>query len=225
MKIISTPRPANRASISGVMSSYLDRDHATNDQVTDEDHERSKDQERPADDARELRPEIGRRDEEHEGCEYDGQEGDQGSRRTRLRGQSRDLTLDPDALADGVRDVVEDLRQVSTDGAVDRISGRHEVEVSAGDALGDVLQSLVGRSTEVHLAHSSPKLIRDRGHRVLRDRVDRLRERVAGLDRVRQQGESVAQLVVEGSESLVDPVLDVEAGGQVAEDRRQQAEE
>src|SRR5712672_2580772 len=131
MKIISTPRPANKASISGVISSYLDRDHATNDQVSDEDHERSKDEQPPTDDAREHRPEVGRRHEE--------QEGDQRARRARLRGQRRDLTLDPHPLADRVSDVVQDLSQVSTDRAVDRVSGRYEVEVRAGDALGDVL--------------------------------------------------------------------------------------
>ena len=102
---------------------------------------------------------------------------------------------------------------------MDRVGRRHEVEVGADHALGDVHQRLVGRATEVHLAHGSAELVADGRHRVLGHRVDGLRERVAGLDGVGQQGEGVAQLVVEGLQPLADPVLHVDAGYEVAEDR------
>src|SRR5450759_2973794 len=150
MKIISTPSPANSASTAGLIS-YLDRDHTLDDQVTDEDHGASDDQQDPADDAVEHRPEIRRSDEVHEGGQHDWKERDQGARGASLCRQGRDLTFDPDPLANRIGDVVEDLREVSTDRSVDRIRGGHEVEVRAHDALGDVLQRLIRRATEAHL--------------------------------------------------------------------------
>src|SRR5260370_828815 len=78
------------------------------------------------------------------GVEREGKERDQGSGRPRLRGQGCDLALDAHALADGVSNVVEYLRQVAADRAVDRVGRRDQVEVGAGDALGDVLQRLIG---------------------------------------------------------------------------------
>src|SRR6266699_5622618 len=145
-KMMKIPRPTPRASI-GSISSYLYRDHATNDQVADEDHENTDRDQSPADEALEHGPEVARRHEVHEGREHDRQERDQGARCARLRGQRGDLALDAHPLPDRVRDVVEDLGQVATDGAMDRVRRRHEVEVGAGDALGDVLQRLVGRAT------------------------------------------------------------------------------
>src|SRR5713101_5974093 len=76
--------------------------------------------------------------------DHDRQEGDQSSRRARLCGQGCDLALDAHAFADRVGDVIEDLGQVATDGAVDGVGSRDQVEVRAGDALCDVLQRLVG---------------------------------------------------------------------------------
>src|SRR3979411_525227 len=61
----------------GTISSYLDRDHATDDQVADKDHENADADQRPTDEALEHRAEIGRRDEVHEGREHKWQEGDQ----------------------------------------------------------------------------------------------------------------------------------------------------
>src|SRR5438093_3720175 len=216
MKTMKIPSPTTSAS-RGIIGLYLDVDHSLDDQVAYEDHETADRQQDPADDASEHRPEICRRHEVHERRQHDGQGGDQRARRSRLSGQRRDLALYPYALADGVRDVVEDLGQVATDRAVDRVGRRHEVEVGADHALGDVHQRLVGRATEVHLAHGSAELVADGRHRVLGHRVDGLRERVAGLDGVGQQGEGVAQLVVEGLQPLADPALHVYAGYEVAD--------
>ena len=120
------------------ISLYLDGDHAPDDQIAEEDHETAYRDQDPADDAAEHRPEVGRGHEVHECREHDRQEGDQGARRSGLRGQGRDLTLDAHALADRVGDVVEDLGQVSTDGAVDGVRGRDQVEVLRHNTLGDV---------------------------------------------------------------------------------------
>src|SRR5260370_31063105 len=99
MKIISTPRPTTTASRTVVLiRSYLDGDHSPDDQVADEDHETADDQQDPADEALEHRPEVRRRDEVHEGGEHDGQERDQRSPPSCLTGQRRDLTLDPHSL-------------------------------------------------------------------------------------------------------------------------------
>src|SRR5712692_7650789 len=215
-KTMKIPSPTTSAS-RGIIDLYLDGDHAPNNQVAYEDHETADRQQDPTDDASEHRPEICRRHEVHERREHDGQGRDQRTRCSGLSGQGRDLALDAYALADRVRDVVEDLGQVAADRAVDRVCRRHEVEVGTDHALGDVRQRLVGRTTEVHLAHGSAELVADGRHRVLGHGVDGLRERVAGLDGVRQQGERVAQLVVEGLQPLADPVLHVDAGYQVAQ--------
>src|ERR1700674_2751469 len=160
MKIISTPKPAISANRSVLFNcSYLDRDHAPDDQVANEDHEGADHDQDPADEVLEHWPEVRRRDKVHEGGEHDGQEGDQGSRRSRLSGQRRDLTFDPYALADGVGDVVKDLREVPTDCAMDRVGGGDEVEVGAHDALGDVRQRLVRRAAQVHLANRASELV------------------------------------------------------------------
>src|SRR5450631_175197 len=76
-KIISTPSPTTTARRKvGLISSYLDRDHATNDQVADEDHEGSENDQPPSDDALEHRSEVSRSDEVHEGGQHDRKEGD-----------------------------------------------------------------------------------------------------------------------------------------------------
>src|SRR5450759_909727 len=91
MKIISTPSPTTTARRRVVLiSSYLDRDHATNDEVADEDHEGADGEQNPADDALEHRSEVGWSDEVHEGGEHDGKECDQGSGCSCLGRQCRD---------------------------------------------------------------------------------------------------------------------------------------
>src|SRR5712691_13147140 len=108
-KMMKIPRPTASARI-GSISSYLDRDHATDDQVADEDHEDADRDEDPADEVVEHGPEVARRDEEHEGREHDRKESDQSSRSARLRGQGCDLALDADPFSDRVGDVVEDRK-------------------------------------------------------------------------------------------------------------------
>src|SRR5258707_14973835 len=109
--MMKMPRPTASARM-GTISSYLYRDHATDDQVADEDHEGADRDQYPADEVLEHGPEVGRRHEVHESREHDRQEGDQRAGRAGLRGERRDLALDPDAFSDRVRDVVEDLGQV-----------------------------------------------------------------------------------------------------------------
>src|ERR1700680_471255 len=133
---MSTARPAINAT-TRVMSSYLDGDHSPDDQVTDEDHENADRDQDPADEVLEHGPEIGWGDEVHEHGQHDGQECDQGARGPGLGGQGRDLALDPNPLADRVGDVVQNLREVYTDRPVDRVRGGHQVEVRAGNSLGD----------------------------------------------------------------------------------------
>src|SRR5436190_10236539 len=136
MKMMKIPSPTTSAS-SGIIALYLDGDHSPDDQVAYEDHETADCQQDPADDASEHRPEICRRHEVHERREHDRQGRDQRAGRSGLSGQRRDLALDPYALPDRVRDVVEDLGQVAADGSVDRVGRRHEVEVGTDHALGE----------------------------------------------------------------------------------------
>src|SRR5712691_11341209 len=133
-KMMKIPMPTANAR-TGIIGSDLDGDHAPDDEIADEDHEGADRDQDPADEVLEHGPEVCRRHEVHER--------DQRAGRPRLRGQGCDLALDGNALADGVGDVVEYLCQVATDRAVDRVGSRDQVEVGAGDALGDVLQRLV----------------------------------------------------------------------------------
>src|SRR5437660_3059953 len=226
MKIISTPMPTTSArSIVVPIFLDLDRHDAANDQVADEDHERADDDQDPADDAGEHRLEVGWRHEEHERREQDWQGRDDRARRTSLRGKSLNLAFDSHPLADRIGDVVQDLGQVATDRAVDRIRRGHQVEVLARDALGDVAERLIRRATEVHLADGATEFIADGCDRVLGHGVDGLGEGIAGLERVGEKGQRVTQLAVELLEALADPVFHVEARNQVAEDEREQSED
>src|SRR6266568_9083712 len=136
-KMMKIPIPTASARI-GSIRSYLDRDHATNDQVANEDHEGADREQDPADEVLEHRPEVAWGYEIHERGQHDRQGRDQRSGRARLSGQGGDLALDADSLADRVGDVVQDLGEVSTDRSVDRVGGCNQVEVRAGDALGDI---------------------------------------------------------------------------------------
>src|SRR5712664_3930867 len=70
-KMMKIPIPTANAR-TGIICSYLDRDHATDDQVADEDHEDTDRDQDPADEVVEHRPEVARRHEEHERGEHDG---------------------------------------------------------------------------------------------------------------------------------------------------------
>src|SRR4029077_7702794 len=144
-KMMKIPSPTASARI-GSIRSYLDRDHATDDQVANEDHEGADRDQDPADEVLEHRPEVGRGYEIHERGQHDRQGRDQRPGRASLRGERGDLALDADPLADRVVDVVENLGEVSTDRSVDRISGGYQVEVCAGDSLGDVRECFIRRA-------------------------------------------------------------------------------
>src|SRR4029077_11961505 len=221
MKAMRMPTATTRPSRSVVLDIdlYLDRHDAANDQVANEDHEDGDDDQDPADEVAEHRLEVRGRHEEHERRQKHRQGRDDRARRSRLGGERLDLALDADALADRVGDVVEDLGEVATDRAVDRVGRGHQVEVVARDALGDVAQRLVRRATEVHLADGTAELVTYRRHRVLGHGVDRLGERVTGLQSVGQQRERVTQLAVELLQPLGDAIADVEGRDEVADDR------
>src|ERR1700733_14709892 len=75
------------------------------------------------------RIEIRWRDQGEESGKGDRQDRDDPARRTGLRGQRADLTLDAYALANRERDGVENLSEVAADHALDLHGGDHEVEV------------------------------------------------------------------------------------------------
>ena len=134
--------------------------------------------------------EPGRGDEQEAG-QADRQEADDVARQALLRREGADLALDPDALADGERDRVEDLGEVAADGVLDGDGGRHQLEVVGLDAPDHVLERDVEREAEVDLADDPAELGRDRRPRLADDELDRLEERGAGAQRVRDQGDRV----------------------------------
>ena len=140
---------------------------------------------------------LRRRDEEEAG-EADRQEADDVTRQPLLRGEGLDLALDPDPLADRVRDRVEDLGEVATDRVLDRDGRGHQLQVVRADAPDHVLERLLERQAEVDLADDAAELERDRRPRLADDELDGLEERGAGAERVREQGDRVRKLLVEG---------------------------
>src|SRR5260370_24616042 len=107
-KMMKIPRPTASARI-GSIRSYLDRDHATDDQVADEDHEDADRDQNPANEVFEHRPEIGRRHEVHESREHNRQEGDQSSRGSSLRSERVALAPDVASLPARVSASLRDL--------------------------------------------------------------------------------------------------------------------
>jgi len=128
----------------------------------------------------------------------------------RLGGQGRDLALDPDALANRVSDVVQDLGEVAT--TVRWIE--YAVATRSKSLLTTRLVMWRGPRqgpAEVHLAYGAAELVADGRHRVLGHGVDGLRERVAGFQRVRQQL-SVSPSWLLNALTAADPVFHVHAG-------------
>src|SRR5438067_3606664 len=213
-------------------SLHLDVRDFRDDAVADRDRDEAHPDEDVAQPFVEERRDVGRRNKRQDQRQREGQTGDDVAGGASLRGQGADLTLDPDPFPDGEGDGVQDLGQVATDDAVDLDRGDHQVEVFGFDALDHVLQGVVDRDAQVHLAHRPAELVRHRRGGALGNGGHRLRERIAGLERVGEQDDGVAQLVVEGLEPAALPELEEEPGSEVAdrdadqgEDRAVEAEE
>ena len=168
--------------------------------------------------------EAGRRDEQEAG-QADRQEADDVARQALLRGQGPDLALDADALADGVRDRVEDLGEVAADLVLDGDGRGHQLEVVRADAPDHVLERLLERQAEVDLADDPAELGRDRRPRLAHDQLDGLQERRAGAQRVGDQGDRVRQLLVEGVEPAALAAVEPEAREPEADERADQPHE
>src|SRR6478672_618269 len=186
------------------IGSDLDVDDATDEHEADEHHESAEQEEhdpgRQPEDGWRVEEhrlhEVGRGDEQEPG-EADGQEPDDVARQALLGRQRPDLALDPDPLANRVRDRVEDLGEVAADGVLDRDRGGHQLEVVRANAADHVLERLLERQAEVDLADDAAELGRDRRPRLAHDELDRLEERGAGTERVREERDRVRQLLVE----------------------------
>src|SRR5258706_13499786 len=103
-KMMKIPIPTASARI-GSIRSYLDRDHAADDQVANEDHEGADREQDPADEVLEHRPEVAWGYEIHERGQHDRQGRDQRSCRTRLRGERGVLAFVVYTLSDWGCDV------------------------------------------------------------------------------------------------------------------------
>ena len=160
--------------------------------------------ERDAEDVRRLdehRIEERRGGEEDEEGQEERQRADDVAGQALLRGQGANLALDPDPLANGERDRVEDLGEVATDLVLDRDGRGHQLEVLRLHALDHVLEREVERQAEVDLADDAAELDRDRRPRLANDELDGLQERRAGAERVGDQRDRVRQLLVERAEA------------------------
>src|SRR3954454_3711289 len=117
-----TPTHATPATIRGSTASDLDVDDAADEEETNTHHQPAEAEDEVAG---RLTEQLGRllehgrhergRDDRQENDQRDRQEADHVARHALLRGERPDLTLDPDTLANGVRDGVEDLGEVAAD--------------------------------------------------------------------------------------------------------------
>src|SRR6202049_206424 len=162
--------------------------------------------------------EVGGGDERKESRKRNRQDRDDPPGCTSLRGQGADLSLDTHTLADGERDGVENLGEVAADHALNLDCGHHEVEVLGLVARDHVVERLVDVDTQRYLARGPGELFGDRRVGVLGDRRERLREGVSSFQRVAEQHQSVAELIVEGACPALLPELEEEAAEDVDED-------
>ncbi len=142
-----------------------------------------------------------RRRDEQEARQADRQEADDIPGQALLRRQGPDLALDADPLADGVGDRVQDLGEVAADLVLDRDRGRHELEVVRPYAADHVLEGLLERQAEVHLADDPPELGGDRRSGLTDDELDGLQERRSGAQRVGDERDRVRERLVERVEA------------------------
>src|SRR5919106_1575000 len=167
--------------ISGVMASDLDVDDAADEHVADPHADQADDEEDDAEwQAERLgwalqhRANVGRADQEQDGGEPDRQQGDHVPAVALHGGERLDLALDPAALADRVRDRVQNRRQVAADLCLDLDGGHHELQILGGDAAHEVVERWLERHPELHLAHHALELLADRRPCLAGDELDAL---------------------------------------------------
>ncbi len=112
------------------------------------------------------------------------------------------LALDLEALADDVREVVENLRQVAAGVALDQHRGDEEPHVEQAEALRQLVERVAQRQPEVLLIERLLELRADRIGQLVGDHAHRGLERVAGADRARQQVERFRELLFEALQPL-----------------------
>ena len=142
-----------------------------------------------------------RRGDEQEAGQADRQEADDVARQALLRREGPDLALDPDALADGERDRVEDLGEVAADRVLDARwrwpSARGRRTARGGPCsrarLSNGRPRLTSRMTR-------PNSVEIGGRDSRTTSSIGLEERRAGAQGVGDQGDRVGQLLVERAE-------------------------
>ena len=100
-----------------------------------------------------------------------------------------------EALADDVREVLENLGQVAARLALDQDRGREEPDVEQRHADRQVVERVLQRQTEVLLVERLAELGSDRLRHLVGDHLQAGRERVAGLERARNQVERLRELL------------------------------
>ena len=124
-------------------------------------------------------------------------------RQQHVAGEAAVRRVDPhlaqnlEALADDVREVLEDLRQVAAGLALDQDRGREEPHVEQRHAHGQVLERVLHRQAEVLLVERLAELGADRLGHLVGDHLQAGRERVAGLERAGDQIQRLRELFLE----------------------------
>src|ERR1035437_2911468 len=162
MMKLTPMKAASAAAAARITSSDLDLHDLLDRRRTDGDHEDTDADHDVAEVLGQHRPEVRRRDDGEHAGHGERQAGDDDPRDARLRRQRADLTLDADALADRVRNGVEDFGEVAAADPLDLQRGDQQVEVLGLVALHHVVERLVDTDAERDLAGGPRELLADR---------------------------------------------------------------
>ena len=130
-----------------------------------------------------------------------------------------DFAADPLALSHRERDLVEDLGQVSADGALDVDRGEDHVKVSAVDPFTHGSECVLSTHTQVGVPKHPADLERNRRLHLAPREFKALHQTVAGLEGVGKETEKIDELAFEPAHAAGLLVVHPPGGQHVAKER------
>src|SRR4051812_16669344 len=189
---------------SSPFTSHLDLDHASEPEGADAEQDQRRHEHHDPEQRRPQRPQVGRV-RQREVDEEDHREAPEDPPREPALGREHlDLAAQPLALAQRVGDGHEELGEVAADVPLDADGHDHPREVLAGQPAPDAFQGVLDRHPEPALDQRPVELHRHRRLALADDGVQRLRQRVPGLQAAREHLEGVGEL---GEERALAPAL------------------
>src|SRR5436309_6860803 len=185
-----------------ITMSHLDAHDALDEDVTEEDTAEPVARHVQTRLARHHRPEVLGVEENQGDGDEERERGQHHPGEAALRGEHPHLAQKLEALADGVADVVEHLREVAAHLLRDHHAGREDGQVGIFHALGQMLERLADGEPKADLLRDLGELARDRVGKLFCHHLKRGEEAVPRLQRRSDQVERVGQLLAEEGQAL-----------------------